>query len=281
MEYIRTLTREFETGDRVELDIEGRSGTIAVRGEDTSRVRIEVVARLWADDELEADEQAELIARGIKGEGARVSVRAPTLLRPHPLLFFGRSPRIDYQITVPLRTSATIENRSGRCEIEHIEGPVEIDARSGRVQLRDVRANVRVVSRSGSVQAESLGGEIDIESRSGSVRLADCANALKVQSRSGAIQIEEPGADVHAHANSGSVRYDGRVRGSIQIEVESGSIKLSVNPDAVFFLDAESAHGSVRSDLPLRTRGAAKPANDSSPHVRLRARSGSIYIGPR
>lgn len=281
MEYIRTLTRELDTGDRVELDVEGRSGTISVRGEDTSRVRIEVVARLWADDELEADEQAELIARGIKHEGARVSVRAPTLLRPHPLLFFGRSPRIDYQISVPQRTSATIKNRSGRCEIEHIDGPVEIEARSGRVLLRDVRANVHVASRSGSVQAESLGGEIDIESRSGSVRLAGCAGALKVQSRSGSVQIEEPGADVRAQANSGSVRYDGDVRGSIEIEVESGSIKLSVDPDAVFFLDAESAHGSVRSELPLRNSDAAKPASDSSPHVRLRARSGSIYVGPR
>lgn len=131
------------------------------------------------------------------------------------------------------------------------------------------------------MQAESLAGVIDIESRSGSVRLADCAGALKVQSRSGSVQIEEPGADVHAHAYSGSVRYDGDVRGSIEIEVESGSIKLSVNPEAVFFLDAESAHGSVRSDLPLRNSGAAKPDRDSSPHVRLRARSGSIYIGPR
>jgi hypothetical protein len=280
VEHIRTLTRELDTGDRVELDIEGRSGTIALRGDDTSRVRIEVVARLWADDELEADEQAELIARGIKHEGARVSVRAPTLLRPHPLLFFGRSPRIDYQISVPRRTSATIKNRSGRCEIEHIEGPLEIDARSGRVLLREVRGNVHIVSRSGSVQCEVLGGEIQVESRSGSVRLAGCAGALKVQSRSGSVQIEQPGADVRAQANSGSVRYDGDVLGSIEIEVESGSIKLSVNPDAVFFLDAESAHGSVRSDLPLRNSGG-KPPSDSAPHVRLRARSGSIYIGPR
>ena len=281
MEHIRTLTREFETGDRVELDVEGRSGTISIRGEETSRVRIEVVARLWADDELEADEQAELIARGMRHEGVRVSVRAPTLLRPHPLLFFGRSPRIDYQISVPRRTSAQIKNRSGRCEIEHIEGPAEIDARSGRVLLRAVRGDVHIVSRSGSVQGESLGGVLDIESRSGSVRLVDCAGALTVRARSGSIQIEEAGADVHAHAFSGSVRYDGDVRGSIEIEVESGSIKLSVNPDTPFFLDAESAHGSVRSDLPLRNSGGAKPDGDSSPHVRLRARSGSIYIGPR
>lgn len=281
MEYLRTLSREFDVGERAELSIDTRSGTVSVRGEETRHARVEVVARLWADDDLEADEQAELIARGIKQENERLVVRAPALLRPHPLLFFGRSPRIDYQISVPRRTRGEIKSRSGRVEIDAVEGPLSIESHSGKVALREIGGDVRIASRSGSVQAESIAGGIEIDSRSGSARLAGCKGTVSIQSRSGSVHIEDAGADVKVDARSGSVRYDGDVRGSIEIQVESGSIRLAVNPDALFFLDAESAHGSVRSDLQMKRGSGPAPDRSSSPTVRLRTRSGSIYIGPR
>jgi DUF4097 and DUF4098 domain-containing protein YvlB len=281
MEFIRTLSRDFDVGDRLDLSTDTRSGTVSIRGEETSHVRIEVVARLWADDELEADEQAELIARGIKREGARVVVRAPTLLRPHPLLFFGRSPRIDYQITAPRQTRVEVKSRSGRVEIDAVQGPLNIESHSGKVTLREIGSEVHIISRSGSVQGEAIAGSVEVDSRSGSARLAHCKGNVTVLSRSGSVHLEEAGGDVKIDARSGSVRYDGDVRGSFEIQVESGSMRLSVNPDAVFFLDAESAHGSVRSDLQMKRNSGATPDRSSSPTVRLRTRSGSIYIGPR
>ncbi len=153
MEYIRTLTKEFDVGKAAQLFVDNRSGTVAVRGEATERLRVEVVARLWADDDHEADEQEELIRRGIQQEDKRVNVRAPTLLRPRPFFFFGHGPRIDYQITVPNGTTATIASRRGRVEVEDLTGPLEIEARSGRVGVRDIGGDTRIVSRSGSVQA--------------------------------------------------------------------------------------------------------------------------------
>ncbi len=170
MEFIRTLDVKFDVRDAVRLRVESRSGTVAVRGDDTSTVRVEVVARLWAEDEHEADDQAELIRRGIQHEGDKVSVRAPTLLRPRPFLIFAsRGPRIDYQITVPTKTEAKIESRSGLIEVEAIAGPLRIDSKSGKVSVRDVTSDVEIRSRSGAVQAESIGGSLDAEAISGSV----------------------------------------------------------------------------------------------------------------
>jgi len=55
---------------------------------------------------------------------------------------------------------------------------------------------------------------------------------------------------------------------------------MEYNPDARFFLDAETARGSVRSDLRLRhVRGGG--SGDLGPTVRVRTRSGSIHIVPR
>ena len=261
MEFLRTLTREFEGGDKAELAIDNRAGMVTVRGEDTKRVRVEVVARLWAESEDEADDQMELVAHGIRQEGKRVIVRAPALPQSSLFMLFGRGTRIEYQVTAPRSSTGTLLSRSGRVEIENLAGPLSVEARSGRVTVREIRGDTRIVSRSGSVQAESIAGSLAVESRSGSVRVSDCAGSATVASRSGA------------------VRYEGAVRGDFDINVRSGSVRLSVDPDSSFFLDAESAHGTVRSDLHLRRGGGA--ARTGGPTVRIRTRSGSIHIGPR
>lgn len=278
MDYIRTFTREFDTGSEAELSVDGRSGAVTVRGEETGRVRIEVVARLWGEDESEADDQAELIKRGIHQEGKRITVRAPALLRAHPLIFFARGPRIDYQITVPQRTIATIVNRSGRTEIERIAGPLEVDSRSGRVSVREIGADTRIISRSGSVQVETIAGVLALESRSGSVRVSGCTRDVAIHSRSGSVQIDDVGGKLKLESRSGSVRYDGAVRDSVDIDVTSGSVRLAVDIDRPFFLDAQSDHGAVHSDLPIRRGGEGPKAG--APTLRVRTRSGGIHLVP-
>jgi hypothetical protein len=301
MEYVRTFTRDFELGDSAELDVDVRSGSLSVRGDDTtSRARVEVVARLWADDEREADEQADIIARGITAQGKRLSIRTPAFLRSRPFLVFSVGPRVDYQVVLPHKTRASIAARSGRVEVEHIAGPLEITARSGRVTVNDVHAGTRVVSRSGSVHATSIGGALDIESRSGGVRVRECRGKLTVQSRSGSLQVEDVAGDIEVQGRSGSiavadagaglsiatrtgaVRYEGPVRGSFNISVSAGAVRLSLDPDSVFFLDAESAHGAVRSDFQLRRNsGSPSGAKGEAPTVRVRTRAGAIHITPR
>lgn len=300
MEYIRTFNKEFDVGDRLELSADTRAGSLTVRGEDTQTARIEVVARLWAEDAAEADAQADLIERGISHSGGRLVIKAPTLLRPGPFLIFGRSPRIDYQVTVPRATDASIVNRSGRVEVERIAGPLVLESRSGRVSVREIGSDAKVASRSGTVQIESIAGTLSVESRSGTVRVRACEQDANVVARSGTVQIEDIGGalkldsrsgmvnlsdvkgSVTVHTASGSVRYEGRVGGPFDIDVVSGSVRLHVDPDSRFFLDAESAHGSVQSDLPPLRKGSQRGGEgEGGPTLRVRTRSGSIHIAPR
>ena len=281
MEFIRTFTKEFEAGDATRLTVENRSGTISVRGEETARVRVEVVARLWAEDEREADDQEELVRRGIRLEGQHVTVRAPSLLRGGPLLFFGRGPRIDYLITVPRATEGEITSRSGRVEVANVTGPLAIEASSGRVALRDIAGDVRIDSRSGGVQVESIGGMLTISSRSGTVRVDGCDGDVNVQTRSGAIQLAELGAALQVEQRSGTVRYEGGVCGPYTINVSSGSVRIALDRGSRFFLDAESSSGSVRSDMPVRRGSGAGRSPKGAPTVLIRTRSGSIHILPR
>jgi hypothetical protein len=297
MEYIRTLSREFEVGNSLELQIDNRSGAVSVRGEDTTKTRIEVVARLWAEDEDEADDQLELIARGIKHDGSRVTIKAPALLRDRPILFFGRGPRIEYQLVVPRKCRASITSRSGRVDVEDISGPIELIVRSGKAYAHRIDGDVRVESSSGGTQLEEVAGNVTVDARSGGIRVIGCKGTCTISARSGSLQVEDVAGDidietrsgsttvadaggaVKLRARSGAVRYDGAVRGLVDIDVWSGAIRMSVDRDSVFFLDAESAHGAVRSDLSVRSKSEPPPAD--APTVRVRTRAGGIIIGYR
>lgn len=301
MEYIRTLTREFEVGDRAELRLENRSGTVTVRGEETNKVRLEVVARLWAESDDEAEDQVELIDRRIRQEGHRVLVRAPTLPRPPGLLsIFGRGARIDYQVAVPHATEARVANRSGRVEVTDLAGPLEAEARSGQVVIEGIGADTTIVARSGRVQAESIAGSLTVDARSGRSQIRGCDGDVVVHSRSGTLQIEDVGGSLRVESRSGAltianvggacsvksrsgvVRYTGAVRGAFDIEVVSGAVVLAVDPDSTFYLDAETISGSVHQELPFRrTPAGGAPSPKAGVTVRVRTRSGSINIVPR
>ncbi len=297
MEYVRTFTREFDIGERADLRVDSRSGAVAVRGEETARARVEVAARLWAETDAEADDQIELISRNIRQDGPRLDIRVPALLQPSGFSFlFGRGPRVDYQITVPRQTEALLNSRSGRVDVDHIAGPLTIEARSGRVAINDIEANATLTVRSGSVQAERIGGSLSIDSRSGKVQVRGCKGALQVGARSGAIQVEDVRGDVrletrsglqtvsdiggalYVRSTSGMVRYEGAVNGDFDIDVTSGAVVLAVDPQSVFFLDAETMAGSVYSDLPPREGAAGAAPDGKGPKVSVRTRSGSIRV---
>lgn len=283
MEYLRTLNREFEAGEETDLRVDNRSGSVTVHGEDTQQIRIEVVARLWANSDQEADEQLALIERNIKQEGARLTVRAPELLRPGGLLsIFGRGPRIDYQLAVPRATKAQLINRTGRVEVAALAGPVDIDVRTGRIVVGDIGGDVTVTSRTGSVQIEAIEGSLAVESRTGKLDISRCKGDVSVRAKTGSLRIEEVGGRLRVETTTGSIRYDGKVRDSFDIHVTTGSIFLAVDPDSLFFLDAATTTGSVRSDLPLRRApDIASSGESGGPTVRIRATTGSIQVVAR
>jgi hypothetical protein len=300
MEYVREITREFDVGGRCELRVDNRSGAVVVRGEERDTVHIHVVARLWGETEDDADDQVATIERGISHDGQRLTVRAPHLVRPTGWMFlFGRGPRIDYEIAVPRATMAEIISRSGRVEVESLSEPLVVDARSGRVTVSRIEADVSIVSRSGHVDAREVGGSLAVESRSGKVQVARCNGSATVISRSGALQVEEVGgnlrienrsgyialADVggslHVRSRSGAFRYEGAVKGSFDIELMSGAASLALDRQSAFMLDAEAFSGMVQSDLPVRREPGTRAPAGEAPIVRVRTHSGMIRLTPR
>ena len=295
MEHVRTVNREFATGDKAVLHLESRSGTVIVEGRQVDHVTIDAVVRVWTDLSVEADDAAALVAQAMEQDAHRVIVRMPSLpKREGWAVLFGQGSRVDYTVRVPLRTAVRVLSKSGSLQITHIEGVVHSEAMSGKIGIDDITGDVTTVSKSGSLLVERVRGDVvvdarsgkvainhvqggvQIDARSGVVELTDIEGDVRISSRSGSISIDDVRGRMSVKSRAGSMRYRGKVLGDMEVEALAGAIHMAVDPDYPFFVDAESNGGSVRSDLPPRRNGPA-PA-EGGPKVRLRTRAGSIRL---
>lgn len=298
MEEIRTVTREFETGDKAVLHVESRSGSVLVEPHAAPSINVEAVIRIWSEHGADAEDAAAFVERGMsQDDQRRVIVRAPSLPQSEGWAFWGkRGARIDYLIRVPVKTAVRVLSRSGRVDVARTEGRLHVESGSGRVQIADVAGDVEVVSRSGNVTLERIKGAVTVEARSGRIDVRGIRGKLALQSRSGSMELRDIGGDLEARAHTGSItiegahggvyaraqtgalRFSGKVEGDVALSAHTGSVLMAVDPVLPFFLDAESETGSVRSDLPPRRGAAAPDAADGGHKVRLRTHTGSIRI---
>jgi DUF4097 and DUF4098 domain-containing protein YvlB len=297
MEEIRTVTREFETGDKAVLHVESRSGSVLVEPHAAPHIHVEAVIRVWSEHGADADDAVAFVERGMsQDDQKRVIIRAPSLPQSEGWAFWGkRGARIDYNIRVPGQTAVRVLSRSGRVDVTHTQGRLHIESGSGRVSVADVAGDAEVTSRSGNVTVErhrgsvriearsgrldvrNIEGTVSLQSRSGSVEARDIRGDLEIQAHTGSVTIEHPHGNVRARAQTGTVRFSGKVEGDVTLGAHTGSVLMAVDPATPFFLEAESEVGSVRSDLPPR-RGGPAPDPASSHKVRLRTHTGSIRI---
>jgi hypothetical protein len=274
-QYRRSARKTFQTGPSARLSVENRNGTVRVRAHDRPDVVVDIDATLWAESSRDADLEMERIERGVSVHGDGVEVRTPELLRPSIGFFgWGRSPKVDYVISVPQATSVEIETRNGRVEVQGVRGGVEVRSRNGATAVEGVSEVVKVTGRNGRVEVRRCGAAAEVETNNGPVAVEQVAGPLSVEAANGSVTIQEAGASVTARTTNGSLSYRGPVQGDLDLASVNGSILLLVPAGARFEVDAESRHGGVRSDLPVRERAGEGPR----PKVRLRTVNGGIRL---
>jgi DUF4097 and DUF4098 domain-containing protein YvlB len=272
----RSFTKRIETGSESQLHVENRNGRVTIRPHDEPAVVIAVEADVYAESAAGADAEQQRIERAITSDGNRVSVVAPDLARPE-WFFFGRGPKIDYEIRVPVQTQVWLSSRNGPVSLSGTRGRAHVDSRNGRVTIERVEGDIEVEIRNGRVTISEGSGATRVSATNGPMTITRMRGAIEVESKNGTIDIEEPGSTVRARTVNGPIKYRGRVNGDLDLEAANGGIRVAVTPDSRFEIDAESRHGSTRSDLPVRDRQA--PEGDGpAPKVRIRTVNGSIRL---
>lgn len=160
-----------------------------------------------------------------------------------------------------------------------VRGPhgLELDASTasadivavGRLGATDVR------TASGDISIEAAEGATEVKTASGDVELGRVSGACGVNTMSGDVVVGESTTALTVNTMSGDARVGRASGGTIQLRSMSGDLEAAIARGATLFVDATSASGDVRSELPVTGTAPGGPAD-----VELRATSlsGDIVV---
>ena len=140
----------------------------------------------------------------------------------------------------------------------------------GRLGDADVR------TASGDVRLESADGATEVKTASGDVALGRLAGASGVNTMSGDVRVRETATALTVNTMSGDVRVQRATGGTIQLRSMSGDLEAAIARGASLYVDATSASGDVRSELPVT--GSAPDGGHADVELRATSLSGDIVV---
>jgi len=189
------------------LDIEAGAGSLNVSGIAGTN-RILVIATIEVPD-ADADEARQVIEEDLVLSLGKNGSRADLdgWFRKSRWSF-DESPRVHLDVRVPERLSLNIEDRSGSVEVRDVMGPIELDDGSGSIRIADNGGLLTIRDGSGSIEIERSGGDVRIVDGSGSITVAEVDGSVTIEDGSGSIDVRDIVGDLLVpDAGSGSFDY--------------------------------------------------------------------------
>lgn len=271
------LDLTFETPEPIELYVENGRGTVTVTATGTTRTTVRITGERAEDYDVRdlAD-----------GHGPhRIAILAPRREGG----FFGRDPRAEIVVEVPVASSLTAKVGSSDVTTHGRFDDTQVDTGSGDVVLDVVDGDTVVQSGSGDVLAEHLAGDARIKAGSGDIRVnrADSdlvvttgsgdvrvggatGGELAVKTGSGDTQVGSLSGELVFTTGSGDLVVGEATSGRVTAKTASGDIRIGVRAGTPVWTDVSTASGRLASDLPA----TGEPAPDQ-PYLEVRATTAS------
>ena len=245
------VVQNFRVGDAGSLRVNNLAGDIIVSGGSGGEILVETIKHARGATESEARQQLGNVDSSYQKVGNRVEIETNHVRNSRAW--------VDYTISVPAGTAVELRSVSGDIRISNVKGEVRAESVSGDIGATTLARAVSLKSVSGDVEVTSISadGELTLSSVSGDV----VAKTLKGRSAaigtvSGDVALKEcVFSQASVQSVSGSIGYVGRLEksGRYEFKTHSGDVSLASNEG--FDLDASTFSGSLRSDVPLVTRG--------------------------
>jgi DUF4097 and DUF4098 domain-containing protein YvlB len=268
----------FDTPEPITAVIEITAGRVQINASDRADTVVEVRPRDESKDaDVHAAEQTQ-----VEYANGQLSVRAPkNKLRS----LLGRYPSIEVTIELPSDSRVDAkgwadyrsEGRIGESSFDTAAGSIRLD-QTGGLKLRTAAGNVSVGRSSGHTDVSTSSGkiwigEIDgaavVKTANGDITVGEVTDDVRLNTANGDITVYRALAAVSAKTAYGSVRIGEVVRGTVVLETSFGELELGVREGTAAWLDVNSKHGSVRSELE-----ASDSPEASADTVEVRARTG-------
>ena len=240
------------TPDGLQLRLRLPAGRCEVTTADTAETVVEAQPMNGSNASREAAESIVETLREHSEGGHELTVEVPK----RKLLGFGNA-----QVLVRVRGPHGLDLDAATASADVVV--------TGRPRCADVR------TASGDVSIEAADGATQVKTASGDVDLGQMRDATDVKTMSGDVIVRETGSATDVNTMSGDVRVRRAASGAIQMRSMSGDIEVAIAPGSTLFVDANSASGDVRSEIPVTGSAPSGPADVD---LRATSMSGDIVV---
>lgn len=292
------MTQSFELRPGGAFELDTANGHVEVVGTSRSGIRMTVISKQGdPEDDYEFDYA---VAKG----AVRISVDRIGRDR-----FWRHNSRnsLRFEIEVPRQTAVRVDTAGGRIVVDGIDGDVEMDTSGGPITGTAINGDVVADTSGGGITLERIRGDVVADTSGGSIQIEDVVGDVEADTSGGSIRIEEVDGDVSADTSGGSIRvdgvtgevladtsggtvsvaFDGRNIAGATLSSSGGGVRVQIDPNASFTIDAAASGGSIDCDIPIEVRGKISKhrlsgdVNGGGPVLTLRASGGTIRIEPR
>jgi len=242
------------TPGRMQLQVRVPAGRCEIETADTAETVVEAVPMNASSASRSAVEclVEKLSERPDGGHELRVEVPKHKRLLPG----FG-----DAQVLIRVRGPHGLDLDAGTASADVIV--------TGRPRCADIR------TASGDVSIEVADGAVQVKTASGDVNLGQMRDATDVKTMSGDVVVRESGSATDVNTMSGDVRIRRATAGAIQMRSMSGDIEAAIAPGSTLYVDATSASGDVRSEIPV---SGSTPSGPADVDLHATSMSGDIVV---
>ncbi|NYE36584.1 hypothetical protein F4692_001717 [Nocardioides cavernae] len=277
------LDLDFDTPEPIDLYVETGRGSVDVTAIGTTRTTVRITGeRAEEFDVRDLDD-----GRGER----RIAIIAPNRSGG----FFGRDPRVDIVVEVPVASGlhakvgssdvathgrladARIDTGSGDVTLEVVEGDLVIHSGSGDLSVEHLVGEAHLKAGSGDIVVHRAESRLVVTTGSGDVRVEDARAELAVKTGSGDAQVHSLGGEAVFTTGSGDLVVHQVASSRITAKTASGDLRIGVVAGTPVWTDVRTSSGRLSSSLP-RT---GEPA-PGEPYLELRATtaSGDVTLHP-
>lgn len=250
------------------LKVRSLNGSIVVRGADQEEIMVRAVTTVRAPTEGAARQFARrvLVSRTRIRDGFYVQA-----VYPRPPL--GCTVFVRLEITVPWMIDVDLFTHNGGVTVSGVEGAVEVETRSGNVDLVDTMGPATLYTAAGTIRAKGVDGAIEAENGQGQIVVEACSGHIRARTARGGISMAACEGSIRARTYQGDIQLlaarggadletaDGHIHATFDdlkapaiLQSDRGSVHAFVSASEAY-LEAEALDGNVAVKLPADYAG--------------------------
>ena len=285
----RNVEKTFTVQPGGTLHVETQGGDIRVLPSEGTVVKITAKERIGASTDAEADALLKKLSLTFEQIGGEVSARAKYEERPMGFHFGSWPPvTVSFTVTVPASFATDLNTSGGSITVGDLTGKVRARTSGGDIKLGKMANDIDARTSGGSVSLDEGNGRVNLSTSGGDIMAGRLTGPSELSTSGGSIKIESVEGGLHASTSGGEVRagFTGPLKEECVLGTSGGSVKITVDKNAAFRLDAATSGGQV--DATGLTLTIERPSSNGSqlagavngggPLLKLRTSGGDIVV---